>query len=1086
MSEQSAPVELGTLPTSPEPPSDRAPLIATKTQIPRRRTDTLPRGRLSSFLHAHLDRKLILISAPAGYGKTTLLTEFANDTDLPVCWLTLDPFDRDLHVFLHYLISAIARRFPAFGQRSRTVIQETANPYSNLYTIVATVVQEIYDTIPEYFVLILDDHHSVENQEQINEFLDLFVAYADENCHLILASRTLPALPNLSLLVARRQAAGLSIDELRFTPQEIQALARQSHGIELTTAQADLLVQRTGGWITGILLTAVPRWEESQSDFPMRGRIGVDLYDYLSNQVLERQPAPLRGFLLASSVLDEMSPELCADVLGLSNPMDLLNQVRTRNLFVIEFEGDVSRLRYHDLFHEFLRDSLERRDKARFRELTRRAARAYAETGEWERAVSRYTLLDEYEQVADVIEQATPHLSDVGRWDTLAGWIDSLPEEIQATRPHLWTQRAQIHIEQGEHEAGRMLLRRAQRAFMATGNWIGVARASVLQSSILRFQGQYEEAIELCLEALGQAEGRTSQAKLVAALAHKTIGLCQLRLGRLAAGQEALHTSLGLYDELNAAYNVGTVHHDLGLSHELAGNLSKAIEHYQCALQYWEEVGALSPWANTLNGLGVVYYLQGNYEAAQPTLNEALAKAQQAGDRRVEAFAWSSLGDLHRDLGALKRSEQAFLQALEVAERTRSGFIFTYALNGLGNVLCQLGDLIGARRELERAMGLAEEHRSTYEIGLCHTSLGTLAMEEGDLVAARCRLDRACSLFEAGGFQQELSRACLHRARAAFLASDREVALLDLAQSLDLADQLGVDQFLVIQGQRLLPLFEYALERGATSGAIPDLLARIKDHQAWISGHPEALTLPAEPETVLRIRALGQPQVWVDGQLAQWTLTKSRDLFFYLLQHREGLRKEQIGEAFWPEHAPDKMNSAFRSTLYRLRRILYKGSVLFEEGSYTFDWNSNYWLDVEEFDRLIERAEQSTARNETTTLLEEALSLYGGDYLDGTYYEWAEQERQRLQERYLAAMQKLGEVYTEQGWLQRAIGMYQRILAVDPHQEVVHRALMRCHHQRGDRAAAIRQYRACVDSLREDLGLSPTGETDALYLKIIE
>ena len=126
-----------------------APLIPTKTHVPRRRPDLLTRPRLVNAIHAHLDHKLIVVSAPAGYGKTTLLADFAHDTDLPVCWYTLDPFDRDLHTFLEYLISAIARRFPAFGDRTQALVRQVPDPVGQLYSIVATLVQEIYDTIPE-------------------------------------------------------------------------------------------------------------------------------------------------------------------------------------------------------------------------------------------------------------------------------------------------------------------------------------------------------------------------------------------------------------------------------------------------------------------------------------------------------------------------------------------------------------------------------------------------------------------------------------------------------------------------------------------------------------------------------------------------------------------------------------------------------------------------------------------------------------------------------------------------------------------------------------------------------------------------
>ena len=156
-------------PSDARPEVDGLPLIQTKIRVPRRRADLLSRRRLVDFIHAHLDRKLILISAPAGYGKTSLLSDFAHDTELPVCWYTLDRFDCDLNVFLEHLIASIARRFPGFGVRSRAFLQNITNPGQNLYLTVATIVQEIYDAIPEYFVLILDDHHSVEDQDQINE-----------------------------------------------------------------------------------------------------------------------------------------------------------------------------------------------------------------------------------------------------------------------------------------------------------------------------------------------------------------------------------------------------------------------------------------------------------------------------------------------------------------------------------------------------------------------------------------------------------------------------------------------------------------------------------------------------------------------------------------------------------------------------------------------------------------------------------------------------------------------------------------------------------------------------------------------------
>ncbi len=651
---------------------DMRPLIVTKIRVPRRRHDLLLRRRLLTFIHSHLDRKLLLISAPAGYGKTTLLTEFAHDADLPVCWYTLDPFDRDLHVFLEHLVAAIAARFPAFGQRSRNFLKETADPGSNLYPLVATLVQEIYDTIPEYFFLVLDDHHTVEEQEQINEFLDLFVTYADENCHLVIASRTLPALPNLSLLVARRQAAGLSIDELRFTPQEIQALAKQNYNLELSPEQASKLAERTGGWITGLLLTTAHRWEQAHGEVAVRGRINVDVYDYLSRQVLERQPDALREFLLASSVLDELSPGLCSEVLAIEQAAALMDQVRIRNLFIIEFEGEQNRLRFHDLFRDFLRDTLQRQNEARYRELTLRAAKAYAQRGEWERAVGRYLALKQYDLVIEILRAQGASLFDTGRWDTLAAWIDALPVEERLEHPHLFMHRGKIYMERGEHGQALALFEQAEEIFAAAGNAAGHAYALAMRGLVLRVQGRYAAAIARSQEALAQLSGASAEERFCMALAYRVAGSCHFRQGQTAEGQESYQQALRLFEELDAPYDVGMVHHDLGFGYEMMGDLERAASNYQAALERWQELENPGPWANTLNSLGVIYYLQGRYEESAHMLDEALSKSRTAGDPRVEALVWASLGDLHRDQGTYERARQSYEQALEIAQRSRA------------------------------------------------------------------------------------------------------------------------------------------------------------------------------------------------------------------------------------------------------------------------------------------------------------------------------------------------------------------------------------------------------------------------------
>ncbi|CAG0947507.1 partial HTH-type transcriptional regulator MalT, partial [Anaerolineae bacterium] len=285
-------------------------IIPTKIIIPRRPGGVLRRPRLTDYLHENLERKLMLVTAPAGYGKTTLLIDFAQDADMPVCWYTLDEGDRDLAVFLAHLIASLQRRFPNFGQRSRSLVD---NGVPAVGTAAAALVADIVSDITEYFILVLDDWHLVSDEGPIRDLIDHVLRYLPEHAHLIVAGRTLLRGP-LVRLAAQGAVAGIGAADLRFTGDEVRAVLASRFNLSISDEQAARFAVEAEGWITAILLTSNSAWQDVLGRLRQVRDSADTLYEYLASEVFDRLEPALQEFLLASAVPRQFTAELCNDL----------------------------------------------------------------------------------------------------------------------------------------------------------------------------------------------------------------------------------------------------------------------------------------------------------------------------------------------------------------------------------------------------------------------------------------------------------------------------------------------------------------------------------------------------------------------------------------------------------------------------------------------------------------------------------------------------------------------------------------------------------------------------------------------------
>jgi ATP/maltotriose-dependent transcriptional regulator MalT/DNA-binding SARP family transcriptional activator len=1056
------------------------PLIATKTRAPRRGPNLLRRDRLLDQLHNAINHKLILISAGAGYGKTTLLVDFAHDTDLPVCWYTLDGNDANPLTFLQYLVAAIRQRFPAFGEPIMQALAQHIGPVEDVEPYVRLVIHEIESRIDEYFVLVLDDYHEVLDSEAVNALVDGLLRYQPEHCHTILASRGIPRRLTLTRLAAREEVVGLGVEHLRFTPDEVLALLQGRGQTGLTREQVETLAQRTEGWITGILLAAqASNWSGAAQDLlSVTGATG-GVFDFLAQQVFARQPAEMQRFLLGSALFREISPPLCDALLDINNSAELLQRLVADNLFTFPLDGEGIWYQYHQLFQEFLTARLERDDPHGYRALRLRQAELMERRGHQDQAVDSYLAAHAHDQAAEALELVVQDVYDSGRREPLKRWMSALPDPVMQRHPRLLLFQGKVYCESGDLARASALLDRSYQAYSERQDTLGAARALVQSGVTQRMRGQFRQALQTSQRALDLAE----RDPLVGVNALRNLGIAYAVLGQpdqsIASLQAALRVAEEHGDEINAAFCA----HDLGTAELRRGQLVAARQYFHRALIYWRKIGNPGALAGTLQGLGVVHHYLGQYAEADDRYQEALNKAQLASDPRMQAYGLANQGDLYRDTGQYDQALDAYERTLSVASSAQATEMLIYARNAIGDTYRLKGEYTQARQaltEVQDQLGAAEPGM---EAGLCDLALGALAFQQGQGDQAQTLLERARSLFARINDERDLGRALLY---LALLALDRgdEATVRALAPDIaHLMDALGSHQFIVAEGPLVRPLLRYMQENGLADPYTARLrtdLAQLFPEQA-----PEAITAVKEATVFLEFLGLNNGRVLCQGRVANaWESTSARILAFLLATHPAGLRNEQIIEMLWPEINSARGAGRLHPTLHRLRAALVADIVVQDNGLYRLNPAYAYRYDLFEF-RQLAGASHTLADEAAHLTRVRALDLYRSDFIPVAETDWAEAIRQETRRELLALLLAEALYQARAGALPQAESLYRRALGLDTLDERIHRGIIWCRARANDRAGAIHQYQNCQQILEHELDAEVSPATFQLYRDVL-
>jgi ATP/maltotriose-dependent transcriptional regulator MalT/two-component SAPR family response regulator len=1033
-------------------------VVRSKIVPPTRRVGLLRRPRLIDFLHERVNRKLLLISAAAGYGKTSLLTDFQQDTELPTCWYAMDGADSDPRTFIAHLAASVQERFPR--------VQFSEGGESGAQASMQALVNQIQSEIRDYFIILIDDFQYADPSDGVAELMNWFLDHQPDNCCLVLASRTIPDLPYLRL-AAKQEVAGLGSDDLAFTAQEIQDYLELNHNLRIPSKEAEQLAEQTEGWITGILLSTHTLWKGL-----LRSMTGSaeQIFKYLAEEVLAGQPEELQSFLRSTSILKFMRPAFCDELLGINNSDNMLDDLEKSNLFTTRLSGEQKVYRYHSLFQEFLVGQFVPDQLDRKRELHQRAGQLLERDGRAEQSIEHYLQAKARQDALRVIISVMEPAYQSGRLVTLKRWFDALAPGVLEADPQACIMRGRIWRQEGEFDRALELYSLAGDIYQKLNDQTGRAEVRMREAMVYRFRGDLETAKKISEEVLAMPDSPVE----TMATAHRILGEFHHLAGDLSSAKSEFRRSLKLNQKADNDYHSASMLHALGTTARRMGNSLEADGHYRKALHLLERLGNRWRIADIKNNIGVGHHYQGEYEKALEILAEALDEARDVGHTHTEALVSASLGDIHFELGEMAKAQEYFQRSLEGSRESKDIALEVYVLCALANLHRVDEAWDEAHALLEEAKQVSEQRESGYLQGLIGLVLGMLCVAQDRQEEAKSETAKAVDLLEKAGARREYARALLWQANAHYLSGEAEQALEQLKQAVSVSKEIAHPHLLVPDGRRVLPMLEALKDRKFED--LEKLLIRIHQFTLTTLTRPEEIAI-GEPR--LEITALGTSTVKVNGEIVprtSWGGPLVKELFFYLVEHGPA-RRERILHAFWPNYSTAKAKSVFHATLYRMRRVLPNDAIQYlrEHDQYTFNRQSDFWYDVLAFESMLERAQ--AGGDGSDELFEQAIGVYRGEFLANVYSDWCLERRQNLQRLFVDALSRTAQLKNQGGKHDQAVELYRRALSEEHYREDLLRELIRVLASMGQTAEAIMHFNAYSKRLEDEGMLGPSRET---------
>jgi ATP/maltotriose-dependent transcriptional regulator MalT/DNA-binding SARP family transcriptional activator len=975
----------------------------------------------------NFQKSVILVCAPAGYGKTTLLLHFLNRSSRKFSWLNVKRDMDNFYTFMTYLVHSLKQLNPEFGTATQALVNDYIERFQlakNLKRITGDItgafINEFCNCFREDIIIVIDDLENIENSEWLTAVFNTIFENIPQNMHFIIMTRQIPEF-NFGMLLAKRNLLKITADDLVFQKNEIEELLSNVYNIKCSGEDIKVLKDKSGGWITGLHLILQSYGSKFKDLHLDKIIILEDIFNYFTEDIFNNLGEGVRDFLLKTSLLNSFTQHLCDELLGITDSRNIINELLSKNIFIqINFQESSdkeSSYSYQSLFRKFLNTKLyELKPKKEVQDFLKDIYEYYLGKKDYVKAINYALELEDFDSAVPLIKENFQKYFDEGNFELLWNWFEKLGETTIEQNPYLLHCKSlMLRFYKGSIEESMPYIDRAIELSEERGDTELLVKCIILKSGNLLTLGKISEAISHLDRIIDKKMNKQSRLLLLYRLAYayylnsdydKSMELLNKAINELSdsdMSKELKDTRLHIFNLYGHIFLI-------------RGEFSKSISYYE---QVAKNAEKLIDLFETYCNLVLLYAQSGKFGNASSYLSKAKEIYETV---RIPIFRISYLlaqQALRFEYGDYEDSIKLLEELNEIAVKLNHKYYIYLSYSLIADSYYYLDKLSDTEEFLDIAFKYVNEASSMEKTQYAFMKALMLKKAETSKSIETVLLE-VYNFYDTNKFAGTKAQVAFHLADYYFKENNLQTASTHLSEALITAKEKEYVSFLQREFMNCRYLFDFALANNIQK----DFIALIKDSlinrrtEKWVSAEcSKRIESLGRSFYDITLKSLGKGEILIRGITIpenNWSKKKWKLIFIYLLLNsKKGLTKDKIIDVFYPETPPESADNIFYQIISKFRNLIKISSegekqkdkktskelkkepslIEYEDGVLSLNRDLNYYIDADEFEKYYKLSTKENATEKKIEFMKKALGLYNGEFLEGNYETWCEELR---------------------------------------------------------------------------------------------